>query len=160
MAHNPSFKERKRSHALGAINNLIRHDKIPRLDNFLQTSHSRKRNHSPDTDASQGSNVGAVGYLMGRDLVVSTVTAEECDGNILVRRARLVMDNCDGRGGLTPRRLNVERRNFGEAREVLEAGAADDCDADLVLMLLVRKIMKMVSVWECTLILAWKSSHS
>lgn len=88
------------------------------------------------------------------------MTAEECDGNILVRRARLVMDNCDGRGGLTPRRLNVERRNFGEAREVLEAGAADDCDADLVLMLLVRKIMKMVSVWECTLILAWKSSHS
>jgi hypothetical protein len=64
--------------------------------------------------------------------VVSAVTAEECDGYVLAGDAALVVDDCDGRGGLAPRSLDVERGDFGEAGEVLEAGAADDCDADLV----------------------------
>ena len=132
MAHNPSFKERKRSHTLGAINNLIRYHKIPRLDDFLQTSHSGERDNGPDTNTSQSSNVGAVGDLMGRDLVVGAVTAEECDGHVLARDAALVVDDCDGRGGLAPGSLDFERGDFGEAGEVLEAGAADDRNADLV----------------------------
>lgn len=92
--------------------------------------------------------------------MVSAVTAEECDGHVLARRAGLVVDNRDGRRGLAPGSLDVERGDFGEAGEVLEAGAADDRDADLVLMLSVPKMMRMVNVWECTLVFAWKSSHS
>jgi hypothetical protein len=132
MAHNPSFKERKWANTLGAINNLIRHHKIPRLNNFLQTTHSRERNYGPDTDTSQSCNVGAVGYLMRRDLVVSAVTAEECDGHVFAGDAALVMDDCDGGGGLAPGSLDVERGDLGEAGEVLEAGSADDRNADLV----------------------------
>lgn len=66
------------------------------------------------------------------------VTAEECDRDILARRAALVMDDCYGRGGFAPGSVNLERGDFGEAGEVLEAGSADDRDADFVFMLLVR----------------------
>jgi hypothetical protein len=132
MTYNPSFKERKWPHTLGAINNLIRHNEIPRLNDLLQTTHSRERNHSPDTDASQCRNVCAVGYLMRRDLVVCAVTAEKCDGHVLAGDAALVMKDCDGRGRLAPRSLDVERSDFGKAGEVLEAGSSNDRNTDLV----------------------------
>lgn len=73
--------------------------------------------------------------------MVSAVTAEECDGHVLAGGAALVVNDCDRRGGLAPGSLDVESGDFGEAGEVLEAGAADDRDADLVLRLLVRKLM-------------------
>lgn len=69
---------------------------------------------------------------MGCDLVVGAVTAKERDGYVLAGDAALVMDDCDGRGGLAPGSLDLERGDFGEAGEVLEAGAANDRDADLV----------------------------
>lgn len=64
--------------------------------------------------------------------MVCAVTTEECDGHVLAGDAALVMDDCDGRGRLAPGGLDVERSDFGEAGEVLEAGSSDDRNADLV----------------------------
>lgn len=136
MAHNPAFKERKRPHSLGAINNLIGHNKISWLNNLLQTTHSRECNNGPDTNASQSRDVGTVGYLMRRNLVVCAVAAEECDGHILAGVAALVMNDCDGGGRLAPGSIDLERSDFAEAGEVLEAGSADDRNADLVYSIL------------------------
>jgi hypothetical protein len=64
--------------------------------------------------------------------VVCAVPAEEGDGDIFAGDAALVVEDRDRRGGLSPGRLNVERCNLCEAWEVLETGAADDRDTDVV----------------------------
>ena len=135
VSHHASFKESKWANTLGTINNLIRHDEIPRLNSLLQTSNCRERNHGPDTNAPERSNVGAVRYLVGRNLVVGAVTTEECDGHILAGDAALVMNDGDRRGGLAPGSLDFERGDFGEAGEILKASSADDRNADFVFSL-------------------------
>lgn len=132
MSHYPRLEKGKRPNTLCAVNDLIWHDKIPRLDGFLQTTHGRKGNHRPDTNTPQSSNVGSVRYLVRRNLVVCAVSAEEGDGDIFAGDATLVVEDGDRRGRLPPGRLNFERRYFCEAWKVLQTGAANDGDADVV----------------------------
>lgn len=68
----PPFKSKThgRKQTLSSVNNLIRHDKIPRLDLLSQTSNSTKGNNSSNPNTSQRGNVRTIGNLMRRNLMV------------------------------------------------------------------------------------------
>lgn len=50
MGDDAALEEGKGPHALRAIDDLVRHDEIPRLDLLLQGAHGREGDHRPDTD--------------------------------------------------------------------------------------------------------------
>lgn len=124
MPNNPSLKERKRPNPLRPINNLIRYHKVHRLDLLSQRSHGRERNHTSNTQAAQSSDVGTVGNLVGRELVVQAVTREERDV------VTVVGEDADGGGGCAPGGDGGYGGDGGEAIEGGEAGAADNGDMD------------------------------
>ncbi|KAK6602355.1 hypothetical protein H4I95_07457 [Botrytis cinerea] len=84
MSHNTLFKEGKRTHSLGPINNLIWHYEIAGLDFLAQRAHGTKCDDGSDADAAESSDVGAVGDFVGGELVVSTMAREEGDGGGVV----------------------------------------------------------------------------
>ena len=86
MAYHPPLEECKRAHTLGAIDDLVRHDKVSRLDLLLQTTYGRKGNDSLDTKRPQRSNVGAVRHLVRRQFVVKSMARDEGDGDGLSGR--------------------------------------------------------------------------
>lgn len=73
---------------------------------------------------SESSNVGSVGDLVRRELVVKTVTGQEGDVDAFVR------EDADGRSGITPRRIGIELRDGLVTLKLAETGAAYDGDAD------------------------------
>jgi hypothetical protein len=85
MAHDAAFKESKRPNTLCAINNLIRHNKIPRSNLLLKTSNSRKRNDSTHTNMSQGCDIGTARDLMWCEFVVQAVSGKKGDWNWFAR---------------------------------------------------------------------------
>lgn len=130
VGNNTLLKESPRTETLGPVNNLVRHNKVPRLDFLLQTTDGREGDDGTDTDGTQGSDVGASGDLMRRQLVVKAMTTEECDRDELAGGGALVVKDGNRRGGVTPRRGNLERGNLGEAGEFTQTGATDHGDAD------------------------------
>ena len=70
MSHNAALKERKGPHALCPIDNLIGDHKVHGLDLLPQGPDGREGDDASHAEASQGGNVGAVGDLVGRELVV------------------------------------------------------------------------------------------
>ena len=78
----------------------------------------------------EGGDVGLVLDLMRGKLVGETVTREEGDGDVLAGgRGRMVQD-ADGRRGLAPRCVDVESRSKVEARQRLDASAANYGDVN------------------------------
>jgi hypothetical protein len=124
MSHNPTLKERKRPNTLRAINNLIRHDEISRLDLFSERSDCAEGDDAPYANGAESGNVGAVGDFVGCERVVGSVTGEEGD------RDGVVLEDGDRRGGRAPRGVYVERGDRRVAFEFLEAGAAYDGNVD------------------------------
>lgn len=72
----------------------------------------------------QGGDVGAVGDLVGRELVVQAVAGEEGDIDAVVG------EDGDGRGGMAPGGEGVDEGDGLVAVELGEAGAADDSNVN------------------------------
>ena len=106
MCDNPALEVGPWAHTLGTVNDLIWDNKIAGLDLFLQTPDGRESNDTADTDRAKSSYIGTSGDLMGRNLVMQTVTAQEGNGNNLVIMLAVVVKNRDWRGGLAPRSSN------------------------------------------------------
>lgn len=77
MALDASLKERKRSDPLGAIDDLIRDDKVPRLDVLPQTAHCRKGDDGPDAQGSECGDIRSAWYLVRCDLMMQTMSCQE-----------------------------------------------------------------------------------
>lgn len=124
VSNDASLKESPRSDALGAVNGLVRDDKVHGLDLFLQRANSGEGNDAAHTDMAQGSNIGSVGDLVGSELVVQPVSGEESDVDALV------FEDADWRGGTAPGCLEVEDGDGLEPFQLAEASAANDGDVD------------------------------
>jgi hypothetical protein len=70
MVDDAIFEERERSDSLGAINDLVRDDKISRFDFFLQATNSREGNNGSHAERTESGNVGTSGHLMRGILVM------------------------------------------------------------------------------------------
>jgi hypothetical protein len=70
MVDDAIFEECKRPDSLGAINDLVRDDKISRLDFFLKATNGREGDNSSHTERTESCNIGANGHLMWSILVV------------------------------------------------------------------------------------------
>lgn len=132
MAHHASLEESERPDALGAIDNLVRHNEIPRLDLLLQTANSRKGNDRPHANGAKRSDVGTGRYLMRGEFVVQTMAREESDSDGLARRGRWVVQDGNGRRGCAPWGLDIQVCDMGEAREGLQACASNDGNVDWI----------------------------
>lgn len=137
MADNAILKEGKWPDALGAIDNLVRDHKVHWLDLLLQRAHGGEGNDTSDTEMAESSDIGAVGNLVGRKLMIQAVTGEE--GNV----DAVVGEDGDGRGGSSPRRDGVDDGNGLVAVELRKAGATDNANVDRLYML------KLESHWRC-----------
>ena len=125
-----SLEEGERADALGAVDDLVGDHEVAGLDLLLQTADGGEGNDGADANGAEGGDVRAGGHLMGRDLVVLAMTAQEGDGDGLVVVRALVVQDRDGRGGLAPGSRDVQRGDLGETRELTKTSAADDGDAD------------------------------
>lgn len=130
VSNNTLLKERPGTESLSPVNDLVRHHKVPGLDFLLQATDGREGDDSTDTDGAKGSDVGTGGDLMRRQLVVKTMATEECDRDKLAGGGALVVEDGNRRGGVTPRRRDLEAGNLGEAREFAQTGATDHGDAN------------------------------
>ena len=128
VADNATLEECEGADTLGAVDDLVWNDKVAGLDLLLQTADGGESNDCADTDGAESGNVGARRDLMRGDLVVSTVTTEEGDGDGLVVVS--VVEDGDGRRGLAPGSSDVERGNLMEAGEFAKTSSADDSDRD------------------------------
>ena len=124
MADDAALKECKGPDALGAVDDLVGHDKVHGLDLGLQRADGREGDHAPHPDVSQRRDVGARGHLVRRKLVVEAVARDEGDGHAIV------LEDVYRRRGKPPGRLGIEGRDWLVAFEVGEAGASDDPDMD------------------------------
>lgn len=112
MANQPLFKECEGPDAFGSVNGLIGHHKVHGLDLLAQGADSREGDDGADADVAQGGDVGAVGNLVGRKLVVHAVAGNE--GNV----GAVVREDLDRRGGRAPGRVRVEDGDGDEALEL------------------------------------------
>lgn len=124
MAYNTTLKEGERPDALGAIDDLVGDHKVHGLNLLLQGAHGGEGNDASDTEVAEGSNVGQVGNLVRRKLMVQAVTGKE--GNV----DTIVGEDGDGRSGRSPRSDGVDDSNGLVALELGESGATDDGNVD------------------------------
>lgn len=124
MADNAALKKGERTDALGPVNDLVRDDEVHGFDRLLERAHGREGNDASHANVSESSNVGSVGDLMWRELVVKTVTGQEGDVDAFVG------EDADGRGGITPRRIGIELRDRLVTLKLAETGTAYDGDAN------------------------------
>jgi hypothetical protein len=124
MADNTALEESERPDALGAIDDLVGNDKVHGLDLLAQGADCGEGDDAADADVAQGGDAGAVGHLVGRELVVQAVAGEEGDVGAVVG------EDVDGRGRRAPGRDGVEHGDGLVALELAQAGAADDGDVD------------------------------
>lgn len=124
VPNDTSLEEGERPDALGPIDDLIGDHEVHGLDVLLQRTDGREGNDAANADMAQGGNIGAVGDLMGRILVVQAVSRKE--GNV----GAVMGEDVDGRRGRAPGRVGGEHGNGLEAIELTEAGAANDGNVD------------------------------
>lgn len=91
-----ALEECKWPDTLGPIDHLVRDDEVAGLDLLLQTADGREGDDGAHADGSQGGDVRTGGDLMGRDLVVQAVAAEEGHGELLAVVRTLVVEDGDG----------------------------------------------------------------
>lgn len=124
VADDTALVECKGTDTLGAVNDLVGEDKVHGLNVLLQGADGGEGDNAADANAAEGGNVGPVGHLVRRKLVMKAVAGEE--GNVDVA----VGEDVDGRGGLAPRRVGVQSGDGRVALELAEASAANDGDVD------------------------------
>ena len=124
VSNDTALEEGKRTNALCAVNDLVGDDKVHWLNLLLQRSNGGESDDGSNADVTQSSNVGAVGDLVGRKLVVDAMPRQE--GNIHA----VVREDMDRGGGRAPRGDGVEGGDGLEAFKLAEAGTANDGDVD------------------------------
>lgn len=70
-----ALEVRPRPHALGPVDDLVRHDKVARLDRLLETADGREGDDAAHADGAQGGDVRAGWDLVRGELVVRAVAA-------------------------------------------------------------------------------------
>lgn len=146
VGNNAPLEESPRAHALGAINDLVRDDKVAGLDFLLQTANGGESDHAADTDGAQGCDISASGNLMRSNLMVQAVAAQEGDSDNLVVVLTLVVQNSDRRGRDAPGGCDVQRGHLSEARQFTQTGAANDSDGDGPCQIQYRQLSIVVGV--------------
>lgn len=126
MTNNAALEEGERTDTLGAINDLVGHDKVHRLNILPQRANSGEGNYASYANMSQGSNVGSVGDLVRRKLVVNAMPCEE--GNV----DAVVSENVNRRRWRTPRCDWVKSGDGLEALELRKTRTANDGDVDVL----------------------------
>ena len=130
MGNHSLFKECPWPETLGTVNYLVRHHKVSGLNFLPQATDGRECNDGTDTDGTQGGDIGTGRDLMWRQLMVKTMTTEECNCNKLAGgRALVVKDGNRGRG-VTPRCRDRQRSNLSEARQLTKSCTANNSNAD------------------------------
>jgi len=122
-----SFKESEGPDTLCAIYDLIRDDEISWLNRFLQASDGGESYDGSYSQMSQGGDVGAGGYLVGRKFVVQAMAGDEGYGDWFSCGWGGMVEDGDRGGRRAPGGCGCEGRDVGEVCEVLQAGAADYC---------------------------------
>ena len=130
VGNDASLEEGERTDSLGAIDDLVGDNEIARLDLLLQAADGGESDDGTDTDGAQGSDVSASRDLVGGDLVVQAVTAQESHGNGLLVVGALVVQDGDGGGRVAPGSRDVQRGHLGEAGKLTQASTANDGDTD------------------------------
>lgn len=130
VADHAALEEGEGADPLGAVDDLIGHHEVARADLLLQAADGAEGDDGAHADTAEGGNVGAVGHLVRRELVVQAMARQEGDGDGLAGGRGRVVEDGDGRGGLAPRRADVEGRGESEVGQRLQAGAADDSNVD------------------------------
>lgn len=116
VGDNTALEVGPRPDTLGTVNDLVGDDKVTRLDLLLKTADGGEGDDAADTDRAQSGDVGTGRDLVGCDLVVSAVAAQERDGNGLVIVLTLVVQDGDGGGGFAPGSRDGQGSNLAEAR--------------------------------------------
>ena len=124
VTYDAAFEKGEWAYAFGAIDDLVRHHKVHRFNLLPQGADGRKGNNASHPEASQGGNVGSVGYFVRRKLVMQAMASKE--GNICA----IVRQDLDRGRRLTPGRDGVHRSNGLVALELAETSAANDGDVD------------------------------
>lgn len=124
VSHQALLEEGEGADALSAIDNLVRHNEVHRLDVLLQGPDGAEGNDGAHADVSQGGDVGAGGHLVGGELVVGAMAGQEGDGHAVV------LEDADGGRGVAPGRQGVDGCDGRVALDLGEAGAAYNGDVD------------------------------
>lgn len=130
MPDEASFEESPRPDALGAIDDLVRHDEIARSDLLLQAADGGEGDDGADAERAEGGDVGARGDFVRGELVVEAVAGEEGDGGWVPGCGGGVVQDRDWGGGSAPRGRGVEGCDWREVCEFFQACAAYHGDAD------------------------------
>jgi hypothetical protein len=67
MAHDAAVEEGEGAHALGAIDDLVRHDEVAGPNVLLQRADGAEGDDAAHAQRAQGGEVGAVGDFVGRE---------------------------------------------------------------------------------------------
>jgi hypothetical protein len=124
VTYESALEEGKGADSLGAVDDLVRDDEVHGLDLLLQGAHGAEGDHAAHADVAERGDVGAGGNLVRRILVVDTVAGEEGDGDVVV------LEDQDGRRGLTPWCLRVELCDGRVPVDLVEASTANDGDVN------------------------------
>lgn len=124
VADEALLEEGEGPHALCAVDNLVRDDKVHGLDVLLEGADCAEGDDAAHPDVPQGGDVGARGDLMGRELVVGAVAREEGDGHAVV------LEDLDRSRGVAPWCQGVDGGDGHVAIDLGEAGAAYHSDMD------------------------------
>ena len=81
VRHSPNLTE---ALTFCAVNDLVRNNEISRLNFLLQATHCAECNHSPDTNTSQRCNICSRRHLVRGYFMISAMTGEERDWDIVV----------------------------------------------------------------------------
>lgn len=90
-----SFEEGPWPDAFGPIDDLIRHDEIPRSDLLLQAADGGEGDDGADAERAEGGDVGARRDFVWGEFVVEAVSGEEGDWSRVARCWGGVMEDGD-----------------------------------------------------------------
>jgi hypothetical protein len=99
VSNNSSIEKSEWADPLGAVNDLVRHDKVHGLDLLLQGPDGGEGDDAADADRAQRSDVGPHRDLVRGNLVVHAVAGEERD------RMAVVLEDLDRGAGGSPWRF-------------------------------------------------------
>lgn len=110
--------------AFSAVDDLIRDDEVHGADLLAQGADGGEADDGAHAQGAQGSDVGAGGDLVRRELVVLAVAGQEGHGDAAV------LEDQDGRRRITPGRQRVHARDGHVTVDLVEPRAADYGDLD------------------------------
>lgn len=124
MADNAPLEEGEGADTLGAVDDLVRKNKVHGLDFLLERANSREGNNASDTNASQSGNVGTVRNLMRGKLMVNTMSRQEGDVGAVVRK------NVNWGCSLSPRSSRVQESNRFVTFKLTQTSTTNNGDSD------------------------------